>query len=134
MVGTVRPPLTSDYWITASDGGIFNFGNAGFHGSEGGMGLNKPVVGVAATPGGKGCWLVASDGGIFTFGNGGFFGSMGNMPLNAPAVGMAATRGDPPDSTRAPRDLDNLISERPTDGKLLLLLRNSLVNVSTTQR
>ena len=35
------------YWIAASDGGIFNYGDANFYGSEGGVVLNKPVVGVA---------------------------------------------------------------------------------------
>ena len=39
--------------------------------------LNKPIVGMAPTPDGKGYWLVASDGGIFTFGDAGFFGSTG---------------------------------------------------------
>jgi hypothetical protein len=77
----------------ASDGGIFTFGNAGFYGSEGGMALNKPVVGMATTPDGKGYWLVGSDGGVFTFGGATFYGSMGGMALNAPVVGMAATKG-----------------------------------------
>ena len=38
--------------------------------------LNKPIVGTAATPDGKGYWLVASDGGIFNYGDAGFYGSM----------------------------------------------------------
>jgi predicted lipoprotein with Yx(FWY)xxD motif len=53
--------------------------------------LNKPVVGMAATPDGKGYWEVASDGGIFSFGDAAFFGSTGGMVLNKPVVGMAAT-------------------------------------------
>ena len=36
------------YWLVASDGGIFNYGTAGFYGSAGGIHLNKPVVGMAA--------------------------------------------------------------------------------------
>jgi hypothetical protein len=32
----------------ASDGGIFSFGTASFHGSMGGMPLNKPIVGMGA--------------------------------------------------------------------------------------
>jgi hypothetical protein len=91
LVGTVPPPPTSGYWITASDGGIFSFGNAGFFGSMGGLALNKPVVGMAATSDSKGYWLVASDGGIFSFGDAGFFGSKGGMALNKPVVGMAPT-------------------------------------------
>ncbi len=43
------------------------------------MPLNKPIVGMAATPDGKGYWLVASDGGIFTYGDAGFYGSAGAM-------------------------------------------------------
>ena len=62
---------------SASDGGIFTFGDAGFYGSTGGLPLNKPIVGMAATPDGKGYWLVASDGGIFAFGDAGFYGSTG---------------------------------------------------------
>jgi hypothetical protein len=79
------------YWLVASDGGIFNFGQAGFQGSTGGLTLNRPVVGMAATSDDGGYWLVASDGGIFTFGDAGFYGSTGGMHLNQPIVGMAAT-------------------------------------------
>ena len=79
------------YWIAAADGGIFNYGDAGFFGSAGTLSLNKPIVGMAATPDGGGYWLVASDGGIFSYGDAGFFGSAGGMPLNQPIVGMAAT-------------------------------------------
>jgi hypothetical protein len=55
------------------------------------MTLNKPVVGMVATPDGKGYWLVASDGGIFSFGDAAFHGSTGGMTLNKPVVGMMAT-------------------------------------------
>jgi Putative Ig domain len=77
------------YWLGAADGGVFNFGVAGFFGSTGSLRLNAPVVGIANTPAG-GYWLVASDGGVFSFGAP-FFGSMGGRPLLAPIVGMAAT-------------------------------------------
>jgi hypothetical protein len=52
------------YWLVATDGGIFTYGDAKFFGSTGGMRLNKPIVGMSTTPTGKGYWLVASDGGI----------------------------------------------------------------------
>ena len=65
---TVTAP-TQGYWLVASDGGIFTFGDAGFFGSTGGQPLNKPIVGMARTPSGHGYWLVASDGGIFAFGD-----------------------------------------------------------------
>jgi hypothetical protein len=34
----------------ASDGGIFNYGDAGFYGSAGAIHLNQPIVGMAAGP------------------------------------------------------------------------------------
>jgi subtilase family serine protease len=79
------------YWLVASDGGIFNFGPASFFGSTGGLALNKPVVGMAATADDRGYWLVASDGGVFNFGDAAFHGSTGNIALNRPIVGMAGS-------------------------------------------
>jgi hypothetical protein len=79
------------YWLTASDGGIFAFCDVAFHGSTGGIRLNRPIVGMAATPSGAGYWLVADDGGLFTFGDARFFGSLGASPPSEPVVGMAAT-------------------------------------------
>ncbi len=79
------------YRFVASDGGIFDFGLAGFYGSAGSLRLNAPVVGMADTPSTNGYWLVASDGGIFTYGDAQFYGSMGGQHLNRPIVGMAAT-------------------------------------------
>ncbi len=79
------------YLLSASDGGVFDYGNIPFCGSTGSIHLNRPVVASALTTDGGGYWEVASDGGIFNFGNAGFFGSMGGKPLNAPIVGMAAT-------------------------------------------
>ena len=77
--------------VTAADGGVFAFCGAPFYGSMGGKPLDKPVVGIAATPDGQGYWLVASDGGVFSFGDAGFFGSMGGKPLNQPVVGITST-------------------------------------------
>ena len=91
VVGMAATPDGKGYWLVASDGGIFTFGDANFYGSEGGMPLHSPVVGLAATPDGKGYWLVASDGGIFTFGDAAFYGSEGGAQLKAPVVGLAAT-------------------------------------------
>jgi hypothetical protein len=81
------------YRFVASDGGVFDFGDAGFWGSTGSMHLNAPVVGMADTPSTNGYWLVASDGGIFSYGDARFFGSMGGQPLNRPIVGIAAAPG-----------------------------------------
>ena len=75
----------------ASDGGVFSYGDAAFHGSAGNIHLTKPVVGMAVTAGGGGYWLVASDGGVFSYGDAVFYGSMGGKKLNDPVVGMAST-------------------------------------------
>ncbi len=55
--------------------------------------LNQPVVGMAASPTGKGYWLVAADGGIFSFGDSLFYGSMGGQPLQQPVTAMSTAPG-----------------------------------------
>jgi hypothetical protein len=87
----VAPFSGKGYWLVASDGGVFSYGDAAFHGSAGALTLNKPIVGMATTPDGKGYWLVASDGGVFSYGDAAFHGSAGALTLNKPIVGMATT-------------------------------------------
>jgi CSLREA domain-containing protein len=97
--GLPRPAVRCDigayeqagYRFVASDGGVFDFGDAGFWGSTGNVKLVQPVVGIANTVTGHGYWLVASDGGIFAFGDAHFRGSTGGVKLVQPIVGMAAT-------------------------------------------
>ena len=91
LVGVATTRYQQGYWLVASDGGVFSYGDATFFGSTGNIHLNRPIVGLTATPDGKGYWLVASDGGVFTFGDATFFGSTGSIVLNRPIVGMAAT-------------------------------------------
>jgi hypothetical protein len=73
----------------ASDGGIFAFGDAVFHGSMGGKLLNEPIVGLVATKDGGGYTEVASDGGVFNFGDATFLGSPVGTPLSGPIIGIA---------------------------------------------
>ncbi len=91
LVGITSTVSGNGYWLVASDGGVFSFGDAVFHGSTGAMRLNKPIVAMAVTPDGKGYWLVASDGGVFSFGDAVFHGSTGARHLNKPIVAMAVT-------------------------------------------
>jgi hypothetical protein len=104
---TTTPPTTPPtgghgYWLVGSDGGIFTFGAAQFHGSTGAIHLQRPVVGISPTSSDGGYWLVATDGGVFSFGNANFYGSIpgiGLAPaltsspkrLNAPIVGIVPT-------------------------------------------
>ena len=83
------------YWLVGSDGGIFSFGSAVFHGSMGGIPLQRPVVGITPTGTRNGYWLVASDGGIFSFGDSAFYGSI-------PGVGLHPAGSGLPDSLDAP--------------------------------
>jgi hypothetical protein len=75
IVGMAPTPDGAGYWLVASDGGIFSFGDARFFGSTGALKLNQPIVGMARPPAGDGYWLVAADGGIFSFGGAPFLGS-----------------------------------------------------------
>ena len=100
------PPVASHgYWLVGSDGGIFSFGSAQFHGSMGGVVLQRPVVGIVPTPDRGGYWLDASDGGVFAFGDTQYYGSMPGLgfnpagsgkphSLNAPIVGMVPSHDD----------------------------------------
>ncbi len=85
------PVPGTGYWQTASDGGVFTYGSAGFYGSTGGIALNQPVVGITPTQDQGGYWLVAADGGVFSFGDATFYGSTGGIKLNKPVVGLAST-------------------------------------------
>jgi ribosomal protein L24E len=76
------------YWLVASDGGVFNFGDARFRGSMGATRLNAPVVGMVTY--GDGYLMVASDGGVFTFSNRPFSGSLGSKPPFTPIVAITA--------------------------------------------
>ncbi|MGO9873006.1 MAG: L,D-transpeptidase family protein [Acidimicrobiia bacterium] len=90
VAGTVVGTSAAGAASSGHDDTVYAFGSASFHGSTSGRNLNAPIVGMAATPNGKGYWLVANDGGVFAF-NAPFFGSLGAMHLNEPIVGMAAT-------------------------------------------
>ena len=79
------------YWLVASDGGIFAFGDALFYGSTGAIHLNARIVAMAAAPGVTGYWLLAGDGGVFTFGMAHFFGSAVGARSGSTTVGIAAT-------------------------------------------
>ena len=57
VVDLAPTPSGHGYWLVASDGGVFAFGDAAFYGSMGGSHLNAPVVGLAPDRGHR--WLLA---------------------------------------------------------------------------
>ncbi|KJF18003.1 NHL repeat-containing protein [Acidithrix ferrooxidans] len=79
------------YRFASSDGGVFSYGDASYYGGAASMKLNKPIVGIASTPDGKGYWLVAADGGVFSYGDASYYGGAASMKLNQPIVGILAT-------------------------------------------
>jgi hypothetical protein len=73
------------YWLLASDGGIFSFGDARFYGSTGNLRLNAPIISMATSPSGNGYWLVGADGGVFSF-HVPFYGSLPGTGLCQPPM------------------------------------------------
>ena len=68
-------PDQRGYWLVASDGGVFSFGDAGSTARPGAWSSTNRWSSMTATPDGRGYWLVAADGGIFAFGDTRFHGS-----------------------------------------------------------
>jgi len=92
IVDIAATPRGRGYWATASDGGVFTFGDARFLGSTGGAPPFFPITGMAATPDGRGYWLVTMAGQVYAFGDA---ISRGNapLPLAALVVGIVAAPG-----------------------------------------
>jgi hypothetical protein len=91
---TIAPPIVlTGYRLVGADGGVFDFGNATYHGSLPGDGISvHDVVGIVATPTGGGYWLVGSDGGVFAFGDAAYHGSVPADGVSVDdVVGIAAT-------------------------------------------
>jgi hypothetical protein len=96
IVGMTPTADANGYWLVASDGGIFDYGDAGFYGSTGSIRLNQPVVGISVSASGHGYTLAATDGGVFAFGDASFFGSVPGVlapgqQLNKPIEGIVTT-------------------------------------------
>jgi hypothetical protein len=96
IVGMTPTADAQGYWLVASDGGIFNYGDAGFYGSAGSIRLNQPIVGMSVSSDGRGYTLGALDGGVFTYGDAQFYGSIPGVlapgqKLNKPIEGIVTT-------------------------------------------
>jgi hypothetical protein len=81
------------YWLVASDGGVFSFGDAPYLGSLGGTNLNSPIVGMAVSApaisgtSDEGYWLASADGTVHAFGAAPSLESI-TGPLSSPVVGI----------------------------------------------
>ena len=87
IVGMVPSSDGHGYFMVASDGGVFAFGDARFAGSCPGIGgCSGAAVAVMPDSSGNGYWLVTQTGHVYTFGDAPYFGSPGQLGAVASAV------------------------------------------------
>jgi hypothetical protein len=90
IVGVVPSVTAHGYFMVASDGGVFAFGDAHFAGScPGSGGCAGSAVAVVPDASGKGYWLVTSTGNVYGFGDATYFGGPGQQ--STPIVAAAAS-------------------------------------------
>jgi hypothetical protein len=78
VVGMVPSSDDGGYFMVASDGGVFAFGDAKFEGSCPSIGgCSGPAVAVMPDASGNGYWLVTSTGHVYTFGDATSYGAPG---------------------------------------------------------
>ena len=69
IVAMAATPTGGGYWLVASDGGIFTFGDATFHGSAADAGLDSPIEAIIPSAAGAGYLLITVDGQILAYGD-----------------------------------------------------------------
>jgi hypothetical protein len=88
IVGVVPSYDNKGYFMVASDGGVFTFGDARFEGSCPGIGgCSGTAVAVIPALGGYGYWLVTSTGSVYAFGYAANYGAPG--PQSSPITSAA---------------------------------------------
>jgi hypothetical protein len=95
VVGMVPSSDDGGYFMVASDGGVFAFGDAKFEGSCPGIGgCSGPAVAVVPDASGNGYWLVTATGHVYTFGDASYYGAPGQQSASVTsAVRTADGRG-----------------------------------------
>jgi len=69
--------------MVGTDGGLFAFGDATFHGSLPGLGIRvNNIVGINPTATGNGYLMIGTDGGTFAFGDAVFQGSLPGLGIH----------------------------------------------------
>ncbi len=80
IVGMVPSSDGGGYFMVASDGGVFAFGDARFEGSCPGIGgCSGAAVSVVPDASGNGYWLITQTGNVYAFGDAPFYGAPGNQ-------------------------------------------------------
>jgi hypothetical protein len=83
IVGMQAAANGNGYWLVGSDGGIFSFGDAPFHGSLGGDSPGSPIASMTTTPDAGGYWMVSRDDSVYAFGDATYEGGA-SSPLHPP--------------------------------------------------
>jgi hypothetical protein len=90
IVGMVPSHDQGGYFMVASDGGVFAFGDAHFAGSCPGIGgCSGATVAVMPDASGNGYWLITKTGHVYTFGDAPYLGAPG--PQSSPITSAVAT-------------------------------------------
>ena len=90
IVGMVPSADGRGYFMVASDGGVFAFGDARFAGSCPGIGgCTGAAVAVMPDASGNGYWLVTQSGHVYTFGDAPYYGAPG--PQGSPVTSAVRT-------------------------------------------
>ena len=90
IIGMVPSRSGGGYFMVASDGGVFAFGDAKFEGSCPGIGgCAGSAVAVVPDATGNGYWVVTNTGNVYGFGDAGYFGAPG--PQSSPMTSAVAT-------------------------------------------
>jgi hypothetical protein len=90
IVGMVPSSDDGGYFLVASDGGVFAFGDAKFEGSCPSIGgCSGAAVAVMPDASGDGYWLVTATGHVYTFGDAGNYGAPG--PQSTPVTSAVRT-------------------------------------------
>jgi hypothetical protein len=80
IVGVVPSSHGGGYFMVASDGGVFAFGDARFAGSCPGVGgCAGAAVAVLPDTSGNGYWLITQTGNVYAFGDASYYGAPGNQ-------------------------------------------------------
>ena len=91
VVGIVPSADGGGYFMVASDGGVFAFGDAHFAGSCPGLvgGCSGAAVAVMPDASGNGYWVVTATGHVYTFGDANYYGAPG--PQGVPVTSAVRT-------------------------------------------
>jgi hypothetical protein len=89
--GIVTTPSGDGYWQWMSNGAVFSWGDAHYHGGANTItSAAKPIVGMARDATGGGYWQVAQSGKVYAFGDAANDGGLDTIPHSSPAVGIAS--------------------------------------------